>query len=108
MTVGQIAAGIGVILAVAVPFLLLGMAIGYSISAKAALAVVQVVLFPLAFAGGLLLPPQAFPTWLDSFSQALTGEPAYALALPVLAGWAVLFAALTVWAYRRDEGRRSR
>ena len=121
VTAGQLAAGIGVILAVAVPFLLLGMGIGYSISAKAALAVLQVVLFPLAFAGGLFLPLQAFPTWLDSLSQALpsragrdlliqalTGEPAYALALPVLAGWAALFAALTVWAYRRDEGRRFR
>lgn len=110
-----------VIAAVALPFLLLGMAIGYSMSAKAALPVVQVVLFPLAFAGGLFMPPQAFPGWLDSVSQALpsragrdllvqalTGQEAYAGALPVLVGWGVLFAALAAWAYRRDEGRRFR
>ena len=118
---GRFALAVLAIAGVALPFLLLGMAIGYSLSAKAALPVVQVLLFPLAFAGGLFLPPQAFPGWLDSISralpsragrdllvQALTGEAAYAAALPVLAGWAVLFATLAVWAYRRDEGRRFR
>jgi ABC-2 type transport system permease protein len=83
--------------------------------------VVQVLLFPLAFAGGLFLPPQTFPGWLDAVSQALpsragrdllvqalTGEAAYAGALPVLVGWGVLFAALAAGAYRRDEGRRFR
>lgn len=121
VTGGQAVAGVGAILAVALPFLLLGMAIGYSLSAKAALAVVQAALFPLAFAGGLFLPPTMFPVWLDGFSQALpsragrdlmvqalTGHTAYALAIPVLAAWAVLFAALAVWAYRRDQGRRFR
>ena len=121
VTGGQAVAGLGAILAVALPFLLLGMALGHSLSAKAALAVVQAVLFPLAFAGGLFLPPGMFPVWLDAFSQALpsragrdlmvqalTGQSAYALAVPVLAGWAVLFAALAVWAYRRDQGRRFR
>ncbi len=118
---GRLALAVLAIAGVALPFLLLGMAIGYSLSAKAALPVVQVVLFPLAFAGGLFLPPQAFPGWLDAISralpsragrdllvQALTGEAAYAAALPVLAGWGVVFAALAVAAYRRDEGRRFR
>jgi len=40
--------------------------------------------------------------------QALTGEPAYAGAWFVLLGWTVVFAALAVGAYRRDEGRRFR
>lgn len=117
----QLLAGIGTILLGSVPFVLLGMAVGYSLSAKAALPVVQVILFPLAFAGGLFLPPMMFPPWLDAISQAtptragrdllvqaLTGEPANALAWPVLIGWTVVFAALAVWAYRRDEGRRFR
>jgi ABC-2 type transport system permease protein len=121
VTPGRLFAGIGTILAVSVPFVLLGMAIGYALSAKAALPVVQVVLFPLAFAGGLFLPPQMFPGWLDTISQltptragrdllvqATTGVEAYALALPVLAGWTVLFALLAVTAYRNDEGRRFR
>jgi ABC-2 type transport system permease protein len=117
----QLLAGIGTILLVSVPFVLLGMAIGYKLSAKAALPVVQVILFPLAFAGGLFLPPQMFPAWLDAISmatptragrdllvQATTGAEAYALALPVLAGWTVLFAVLAVLSYRSDEGRRFR
>lgn len=121
VTFGQLLAGIGTILLVSVPFVLLGMAVGYSLSAKAALPVVQVVLFPLAFAGGLFLPPEVFPSWLDGISQAtptragrdllvqaLTGQPAYPMAWVVLLGWTALFAALAVGAYRRDEGRRFR
>jgi ABC-2 type transport system permease protein len=121
VTFGQLLAGIGTTLLVSVPFVLLGMAVGYSLSAKAALPVVQVVLFPLAFAGGLFLPPEVFPPWLDAISQAtptragrdllvqaLTDQPAYGLAWPVLIGWTALFAALAAWAYRRDEGRRFR
>ncbi|MCC2333710.1 ABC transporter permease [Cellulomonas wangsupingiae] len=107
--------------AIAVPFTLLGMAIGYAMSTKAALAVVQCVLFPLAFAGGLFMPPEVFPDWLDAISQALpsraardlvvqvtTGVEASAFALPVLLAWTAVFAALAVGAVRRDEGRRFR
>lgn len=119
VTATQLLTGIVITLIVAVPFVLLGMGIGYSLTAKAALPVVQVILFPLAFAGGLFLPPFLFPDWMQIISkatptragrdllvQALTGEQAYAGAWPVLLGWGVAFAALAVWAYRRDEGRR--
>lgn len=121
VSMGTLGLGIVVLLATALPFLMLGLAIGYRMSSKAAIAVVQVVLFPLAFAGGLFLPPQMFPGWLDTVSQALpsragrdllvealTGASAYPLALPVLVGWGVVFTALAVLAYRRDEGRRFR
>ncbi|GAA2720918.1 ABC transporter permease [Cellulomonas aerilata] len=119
VTLGRLLLSVVVIAASALPFLLLGLAVGYSLSAKAALPVVQVLLFPMAFAGGMFMPPEFFPGWLDAISralpsragrdllvQALTGEAAPATALPVLVGWGVLFAALVVWAYRRDEGRR--
>lgn len=109
------------VIAVAVPFTLLGLAIGYSMSTKAALAVVQCVLFPLAFAGGLFMPPEVFPGWLDAISQGLpsraardlvvqvtTGIEGGSTALPVLLAWTVVLAALAVAAVRRDEGRRFR
>lgn len=105
--------------AVAVPFTLLGLAYGYALSPKAAIAVVQVTVFPLAFAGGMFLPPEMFPHWLDMISlgtpsraardlvvQVTTGLDPGAWALPVMIGWTVMFAVLAVVAYRRDEGRR--
>ena len=119
VTPAQGLAAIAMVPAVAIPFLLLGLGIGYRLSSKAAIAVVQATLFPLAFAGGLFLPPEAFPAWLDAISkllpsraardlaiQAVTGYPAYSYALLVILVWTVLFAAFAVTAYRRDEGRR--
>lgn len=119
LTPSQALAAIVMVPAVAVPFLLLGLAIGYRLSSKAAIAVVQATLFPLAFAGGLFMPPEAFPAWLDAISkllpsraardlavQAVTGYEAYAGAIVVILAWTAVFAAMAVTAYRRDEGRR--
>ncbi|GEL98513.1 ABC transporter permease [Cellulomonas terrae] len=119
LTPSQALAAIVMVPAVAVPFLLLGLAIGYRLSSKAAIAVVQATLFPLAFAGGLFMPPEAFPAWLDAISkvlpsraardlavQAVTGYEAYAGAVVVILAWTAVFAAMAVTAYRRDEGRR--
>ncbi len=104
-----------------VPFLVIGFAIGYGLRPKAALAAAQVVLFPLAFLGGLFVPPETFPSWLDTASQAtptraardlvvatMTGGEVEATWLLVLVAWTLAAGALTVWAFRRDEGRRFR
>ncbi len=113
-TVGALGVG-------ALPFLGAGLAIGYTLPSKAALAVAQLLLFPLAFAGGIFLPPELFPGWLDGMSHATpsraardlvvgtaTGTDVPATALLVLAAWSALTAVLAVVAYRRDEGRRFR
>lgn len=117
----QLLAGVGMVLVGAVPFILLGIGLGYALTAKAAIAIVQVILFPLAFAGGLFMPPQLFPAWMDTVSlatptragrdllvDALGVEVAHGSSWLVLLGWTVAFGALAVWAYRRDEGRRFR
>lgn len=114
-------AGLGVLVLGALPFLFGGFAIGYSMPAKAALAVANVLLIPLAFGGGLFLPPQTFPGWLDAVSTllptrgardllvtVLTGAQASTVAVGALVGWTVLLAVLACWAYQRDEGRRFR
>jgi len=106
------------VVGVATPFTLLGLAIGYSMSTKAAIAVVQVSLFPLAFAGGMFMPPEIFPRWLDVLSSytptrgarelfvsAATGAPLDAHFAFVLAAWILVFATLVTIAFRRDEGR---
>ncbi len=103
----------------AVPFALFGIALGYLVSAKAAVPVANMLFLPLAFAGGLWLPPSQLPeiaarvsTWLPTrhFGElawaAVAGAP-----IPVgsglwLAGYTAVFAALAVWARQRDQGRR--
>lgn len=121
ITAPRLVATIAMLLVASVPFLLIGLTIGYALSAKAATAVAQVVVFPLAFAGGLFVPPEAFPAWLDTLSTYLpsraardlvvpiaSGGEVSAMAIPVLLAWTVVFAVVTAWVYRRDEGRRFR
>jgi ABC-2 type transport system permease protein len=109
----------GALIAAGVPLFALGIGIGYSLSTKAALAVAQSLLLPLAFGGGLFMPPETFPAWLDAISTwlptragrdlvvaATTGAELPGTALLMLGGWTVLTGSLAVWAYRRDEGHR--
>ena len=57
--------------AAGLPLLGLGLAIGHRLSSKAALAVANVLLLPMALGGGLFLPPELFPRWLDTASTLL-------------------------------------
>ncbi|MEV1328345.1 ABC transporter permease [Micromonospora costi] len=104
---------------VAVPFTLMGLAIGYSLPSKAAIVVAQVVFFPLAFGGGLLSAPDEAPGFIEVIAPylptrgavelmwAAVGDyPVRPLSLVMLGVWVVALAALAGWAYRRDEGRR--
>ncbi|GLB68729.1 ABC transporter permease [Arthrobacter mangrovi] len=108
-------------LACGLPFLALGLFIGYLCTSKVAVAVTQVVFFPMAFAGGMMLPPAAFPYWLDVFSLilpsraardvsvfALSGEGLHAGSVLCLIVWTVLLGGLALWANRRDQGRHFR
>lgn len=121
VTPAQAVLGAAALAVAGVPLLFLGVAVGYSLPVKAAVPVAQVLLFPLAFGGGLFIPPDAFPDWLDSVSLALptragrdlviaatTGADLPPTTLPVLAVWSLVAGAVAVWAYRRDEGRRFR
>jgi ABC-2 type transport system permease protein len=109
------------LLAAGLPLLALGIAIGYLLSTKAAMAVAQSLLLPLAFGGGLFLSPSTFPGWLDAISTwlptragrdlvvtATTGADLPNTTLVMLGGWTLLTGSVAVWAYRRDEGRRFR
>lgn len=115
----RLALGGVTVLAISVPFTLLGCVIGFRFSAKAAIAVVQLVVFPLAFVGGLFIPPAAFPVWLDRISLTLPSRAARDLLVEVTAGpgmpgstvpvlvlWTACLAALAVLAYRHDVNRR--
>ncbi|GAA4920552.1 ABC-2 type transport system permease protein [Nonomuraea thailandensis] len=111
--------GLGALVVGVVPFMLMGLFIGSVMSAKAAIAASQVLFFPMAIVGGLLLPPAILPDFIEVVSPyvptrgvaellwAVTaGTTPNAVALISLAGWTVVAAIAAAWAYRRDEGRR--
>ncbi|SFT82359.1 ABC-2 type transport system permease protein [Actinopolyspora lacussalsi subsp. righensis] len=120
-SVVEVGATVFALVLAGVPFAFLGLAVGYSMPLKAAIPTVQLILFPLAFAGGLFLPPSVFPDWLDGISTvlptraarelvlgALTGGGPPLTALAVAVGWTAALGALAVFTFRRDEGRRFR
>ena len=114
-------AGFGALLAGTVPFMLLGLVIGYGLPSKAAIAIIMIVMMGLAFGGGLFLPPQVFPDWLNAISMVFPTRQARDLAIwavqggelawwvPAgLAAWSVVLLVLALILLRRDQGRRFR
>jgi ABC-2 type transport system permease protein len=103
----------------AAPFCALGCALAYSVGPNSAPAVTNLVYLPMSLASGLWLPVELLPRALRTLAPAMPPYHLARLALhavgadrsPVLghvaalAGYAVLFMALALAAYRRDEGR---
>jgi ABC-2 type transport system permease protein len=101
-----------------VPFVLIGISVGYWVSARAAVPVATGLNLLLAYAGGLLIPPQYLPSFVAPVSPYLpTREFADLLwsvvhggsiAFPVagLAAYSVIFAVLAAIGYARDDRRR--
>ena len=119
LTAPAFLAALAATVVVAVPFTLMGLAIGYALPAKAAIVVAQVLFIPLAFGGGLMTAPGSAPGFVENLAPylptggaarlmwAAVGDfPLHAASLAALAGWIVALGAVAVWAYRRDEGRR--
>ena len=112
-------AAVAVVALIAVPFTLMGLAIGYSLPAKAAIVLAQVLFFPLAFGGGLMTAPGSAPGFVETIAPYLpTGAavrlmwaavgdfPLEPASIAALLGWTFALAGVAIWAYRRDEGRR--
>jgi ABC-2 type transport system permease protein len=105
----------------AVPFALLGIALGYWASPRSALPMANVLYLVLSFLGALWTTPAQLPGSVSSisplvptrqFGNVLWGATSGRLWRPqdwlLLAAWSAVFAALATWGYRRDEGRRYR
>jgi len=110
-------AGIYVVLG-GIPFVLMGVTIGYWVSPRAAVPVATAANLLLAYAGGLWLPPQYLPKFVAHLSPYLPtrqfadllwsvshGSSA-AHALSGLAIYTAIFATIAAAGYRRDERRR--
>ncbi|WP_424950598.1 ABC transporter permease [Deinococcus sp.] len=105
-----------------VPFALLGLAIGLSLGPAGAAPTANLINLPLMFASGIFYPLDVAPRFIQTLAPYL---PAYhygqlgwtalgardsgqqATHWLVLLGYSALFALLCLWAYRRDETRRS-
>jgi ABC-2 type transport system permease protein len=111
--------GLAAILTVgAIPFCLMGLALGLWLSPNAAPAVLNLVYLPLGFLSGLWIPSTVFPGWLQSVAEWLPPYHLAALALDVVgaksADWGqslailglfgLVFAIMTALGWRRLSG----
>lgn len=117
----RILAGVVALAAASLPFMLLGTVIGYAMPFKAAIAVIQIIMFGLAFLGGLFLPPMLFAPWLNAVSAFTPSRQAREFVIWAVQGgdlpwwawagiliWTALALALALLLFRRDQGRRYR
>jgi ABC-2 type transport system permease protein len=102
-----------------IPFVLLGIALGYWASPRGALPIANLLYLACSFVGGLWTTANRLPPAVASvsplvptrqFGNVLWGAAQGHLLQPVdwaiLSAWAVVFAIAALWGYRRDEGRR--
>jgi ABC-2 type transport system permease protein len=61
----------GNLLLAGIPFLLLGLCLGYGVQGKSAVPVANLVYLPLSFAGGLWMPPNILPKAVQNISEYL-------------------------------------
>ncbi len=111
-----------ILVAGAIPFGALGLALGYFIKPNAAPAVINLIYLPMAFCSGLWIPLHFLPTLLQHFAPFLPAYHLSRLALGVLgldapnaywnhwialASFTVLFLGLARLGYMRDESHRN-
>ncbi|MGY6553136.1 MAG: ABC transporter permease [Wenzhouxiangella sp.] len=115
---GQWLALVGVLILGAVPFSLLGLALGMWLSPNAAPAVINVIYLPLAILSGLWVPASQLPgvlqhlaLWLPPYHLAglalhVSGTQAgpWAQHVVALLVFTLISAALAAWAWRRFKG----
>ena len=105
----------------AIPFALLGIAIGYWTTPRGALPLANLLFLALSYAGGLLAGREHIPEELRRVAEALptrlwgellaasVGAGAWPLASALgLAAYGCAFTLLAGWGYNRDEGERFR
>jgi ABC-2 type transport system permease protein len=101
-----------------VPFAVLGLLIGQVATADSLQPIIMTVMLLLAFVGGVFIPIQIFPDWLQHVAQVLptywmaeighgpfTGNTETGTAIVVLAAYTVVLGFAVIRRYRRDSAR---
>ncbi|MGC2635463.1 MAG: ABC transporter permease [Candidatus Cybelea sp.] len=118
LTLGQWLRVLVYAIAGGVPFVLIGITIGYWASARASVPMATAVNLLLAYAGGLWMPPQYLPSFVATISPYLPtrqfGDLLWSVvrhgnashAVMGLALYTLIFGFLAAIGYRRDERKR--
>lgn len=111
---------LGLLMVGMIPFVALGLWIGYVAGPNSAAAIANVIFLPLSFASGLFMPLDFLPDIVQKVAPylpayhvgqlgwtALGAENEHSLGYHLLwvAGYTVVFLVMAVIAYRRDEGK---
>ncbi len=120
MSIGLWAKLTGLLIFGMIPFVALGLCIGYTAGPNSASVLAQLIFLPLAFASGLFLPLQFLPKVIQNIAPYLPSYHVAWLGWNVLgvrddkpmmvhvlwiAGYTLVFLIMAVVAYRRDEGK---
>ena len=103
-----------------IPFMCMGFAFGYLSGPAAAVAIINLVFLPMSFASGIFIPLSALPRFIQGLAPYLPmyhlGHIAWSAVgvtypdLPASVAWliayGVVFLALALWGFRREDGRR--
>jgi ABC-2 type transport system permease protein len=111
---------LAVLVAGTIPFALLGLTLGYLVSAQAVIAVINLIYLPMGFLSGLWVPVDFLPgavqraaEFLPAFhlgqlALGVIGAPTHGTAgghVAALAGFTLIFLATAIFAYRHDRRR---
>lgn len=118
MPAWQWVALVGATWAALLPFVLLGVGLGFMGTSESIQAVTTLLVLALALLGGMWFPVEIMPDamqtlatalpsyWLNAVGRAVMGAPAFGWAgLAVLVGWTVVIAAFAGNRYRADARR---
>ncbi|MGE5085075.1 MAG: ABC transporter permease [Bacillota bacterium] len=107
---------LGALLCGALPFSLLGAALGYAVNSKSIVPLANLVYLPLSFAGGLWMPPNALPPTIQEISKylptryfgeftwaALLNRPLQSEHIWGLSSYTVIFLAMAIVYFRKNQ-----
>jgi ABC-2 type transport system permease protein len=103
------------------PFVALGLFIGYLGNPTSAAPITQLIFLPMSFASGIFIPISQLPQFIQNIAPYLpayhSGQLAWhtlgagdgsslATHLVWILGFTILFLLLAIWAYKRDEAKQ--